>query len=49
MEENAYMYMQDITYEEGDWVYVKLQPYKQTSLLNRKIRSFQEDILDHVK
>lgn len=36
MEENVDLHRKYIDYDEGDWIYTKLQPYRHTSLADKK-------------
>lgn len=39
----------DKTFHEGYWVYIKLQPYRQLSCENLRVKNSLEGIMDHFR
>lgn len=39
----------DVSFSIGEWVYVKLQPHKQTSVEGRKFKNYQNTISDLIR
>lgn len=49
MKKNADVHRRNVIYIEGDRVYVKLQPCRETYMANRKYKDYVKGTMDFIK